>query len=113
MVGAYTTHPYAQLILRVRIAACSALLKKTRSLTQCHLGCRAPHRFLRFRVCLCAQLKDARSPCRTAGRRAGELLLAAAAGKLSWSHVLTGALTEPQLGDAGIATGTQNRAECR
>ncbi len=56
--------------------------------------------------CLGAQLKDARSPCRTAGRRAGELLLAAAAGKLSWSHVLTGALTEPQLSDAGISTGT-------
>ena len=62
---------------------------------------------VRMSCVLCAQLKDARSPCRTAGRRAGELLLAAAAGKLSWSHVLTGALTEPQLGDAGIATGTR------
>ena len=56
-------------------------------------------------LCPCAQLKDARSPCRTAGRRAGELLLAAGAGKLSWSQVLTGALTEPQLADAGVIAG--------
>ena len=54
-----------------------------------------------------AQLKDARSPCRTAGRRAGELLLAAGAGKLSWSQVLTGALTEPQLAEAGVVSGTR------
>lgn len=65
-----------------------------------------------------AQLRDAQTPCLTAGRRSGEMLLAAAAGKLNWPQILTGAVTGRQLEAAGVTTGgtfgsaPQNAAPC-
>ena len=65
-----------------------------------------------------AQLRDAQTPCLTAGRRSGEMLLAAAAGKLTWPQILTGAVTGRQLEAAGVTMGgtfesaPQNAAPC-
>jgi hypothetical protein len=43
------------------------------------------------------QLLALEQPCRTGGRRAAELLLAAASGRLSWEQVLIGAVCSAQL----------------
>jgi len=43
------------------------------------------------------QLLALERPCRTGGRRAAELLLAAASGRLSWEQVVTGAVCSAQL----------------
>lgn len=53
-----------------------------------------------------SQLLALERPCRTGGRRAAELLLAAASGRLTWEQVVTGAVCSAQL-EAALQGGSQ------
>ena len=59
-----------------------------------------------------AQLLALERPCRTGGRRAAELLLAAASGRLSWEQVLIGAVCSAQLDPQPAATQQQQAVPC-
>jgi hypothetical protein len=59
-----------------------------------------------------AQLLALERPCRTGGRRAAELLLAAASGRLSWEQVLIGAVCSAQLDPQPAAPQQQQAAPC-
>lgn len=56
-------------------------------------------------ACLRLQLLALERPCRTGGRRAAELLLAAASGRLTWEQVLVGAVCSAQLEAESPAAG--------